>query len=347
MRRLIIAFVVPLLCAFTAAPPQLRLPENASRETILGWINGYRHNPDPDRVPVAMRGLTRLGLLADPEGSGVYVGFLAGIIASSPNPDAVVAKLFPLRPEYQWAVVRAIAYSGAPGWQALLQRAAHYMPARSVMIEKFVAGKLPTLEQAPIEKDETWGEKLRGQLTIVKYFSKPKQEVALELTPDLLDALWGYYYATGSYRPLSRIILMLRWSKERDVLERLTLGSMAKYTLAINSARNPDLLATLKWAATQPQPDAVKPVLKEVIDAAETVETTRLRGEALAAIDELKRKGPGSKRDLSLWGQVGQGAIAVGCIAAAVTGQVELGIPCVVGGVAASAALQIWDSGQK
>jgi hypothetical protein len=170
--------------------------------------------------------------------------------------------------------------------------------------------------------------------------------VKLDLSPDVLDALWGYYYATGSYRPLARIILMLRWSKDRDVLEKLTLGSMAKYTLAINSARGADLLATLKWAATEKQPDAVRPVLKEVIEAAETVETTRLRSEALAAIDELKRKGPGSKRDLSLWAQAGQGAIAVGCIAAAVAGQLELGIPCVVGGAAASAGLQLWD-GQK
>ena len=78
------------------------------------------------------------------------------------------------------------------------------------------------------------------------------------------------------------------------MLEKLTLGSMAKYTLAINSARNADLLATMKWAATQPQPDTVKPVLTEIIEAAETVETGKLRNEALAAIDELKRKGPGS-----------------------------------------------------
>ena len=37
------------------------------------------------------------------------------------------------------------------------------------------------------------------------------------------------------------------------------------------------------------------------------------------------------------------GALAIGCIAAAVAGQVEFGIPCVVGGVATSAALRIWD----
>jgi len=203
---------------------------------------------------------------------------------------------------------------------------------------------LPTLAQAPIEKDETWSQKLRAQMLFMNHFSKPARDPGLDLTPDLLDTLWGYYYATGSYQPLSRIVLMLRWTKERDLLEKLTLGSMAKYTLAINSARNADLLATMKWAATQPQPDTIKPVLTEIIEAAETVETGKLRNEALAAIDELKRKGPGIKRDISLWGQVGEGALAIGCIAAAVAGQVEFGIPCVVGGVATSAALRIWDN---
>jgi hypothetical protein len=72
------------------------------------------------------------------------------------------------------------------------------------------------------------------------------------------------------------------------------------------------------------------------------MEIAHLRKEALAAIDELKRKGPGSKRDLSTWGQVGQGAVALGCVAAAAAGQIELGIPCVVGGALGSAALNYW-----
>jgi len=72
-----------------------------------------------------------------------------------------------------------------------------------------------------------------------------------------------------------------------------------------------------------------------------------VRGEVVdAAIDELRRKGPGYRRDISLWGQVGEGALALGCIAAAVTGQVEFGLPCVIGGAATSAALRVWD-GQK
>ena len=345
MRRLATALLAVVLSASATAAAPVRQLELAPKETILGWINQYRHNPEPDRVPLAVRGMSRLGLLTDTEGAGVYVGFLAGIIATNPHKaDELIARMFPLSSEHQWAIVRAIAYSGRPDWRTILQRNAARMPMRRVMIEKFLSGKLPTLDQAPIEKDETWSEKMRGQFMLMKYFSKPKAEVVLDLTPDLLDTLWGYFYATGDYRPLSRIVLMLRWTKERDLVEKLTLGSMAKYTLAINSARNADLLVKVKWAATQPQPDTIKPVLAEVIEAAETVETGKLRNEALAAIDELKRKGPGTKRDISLWGQVGEGALAIGCIAAAVAGQVEFGIPCVVGGVATSAALRIWDS---
>lgn len=346
MRRLTIVLLALLLPSSVLAAP-IRLPEYASKEVILGWINGYRHNPDPDRVPAAVRHMSRLGLLSDPEGSGVYVGFLAGVIASNPDKaDMLIASMFPLSSEHHWAIVRAIAYSGRPDWRTLMQRLAGRMPARRVMMDKFLAGKLPTLAEAPIEKDETWGEKLRSRFTLAKYFYDPPAETKLALTPDLLDTLWGYYYATGDRRPLARIILMLRWSKERDVIEKLTLASMAKYTLAINSARNPDLLAALNSAAAQEQPDGVKPQLTRVIDAAETFETGPLRNEALAAIDELRRGGPGYRRDISLWGRVGEGALALGCIAAAVAGQVEFGIPCVIGGAATSAALRVWD-GQK
>jgi hypothetical protein len=345
MRVALIALVGVLLPLSVQAAP--RLPEQPTKENILGWINAYRTHPDPDRLAVAVRGMSRLGLLTDPEGSGVYVGFIAGVIASNPDrADELIAKMFPLSSEHHWAIVRAIAFSGRPDWRILMQRVADRMPQRRVMMDRYLVGKLPRLDDAPIEKDETWSEKVRGQFTLAKYFSKPRADVTLALSPDLLDTLWGTYFATGNYRPLARIIAMLRWSKERDVVEKLTLGSMAKYTLAINAARNADLLATLKWAATQNQPDSVKPVLAEVIEAAETVETGRLRNDALAAIEELRRKGPGYRRDISLWGQVGEGALALGCIAAAVTGQVEFGLPCVIGGAAISAALRIWD-GQK
>jgi hypothetical protein len=97
----------------------------------------------------------------------------------------------------------------------------------------------------------------------------------------------------------------------------------------------------LKWALPQ-HPEKTAAVLKEVIQAAETMQTARLRKEALAAIEDLRRKGPGYKRRALGWGQIGQGALALGCIAAAATGQVEFGLPCVIGGAASSAALNLF-----
>jgi hypothetical protein len=103
--------------------------------------------------------------------------------------------------------------------------------------------------------------------------------------------------------------------------------------------RDLNLLAMLKWSVKS-QPKETAKVLNEVIETAEDVDTGHMRKESLAAIDELKQKGPNSKRDLTSMGQIGQGALSMGCIVAAATGQIELGIPCVVGGAAYSAGLQ-------
>ena len=103
----------------------------------------------------------------------------------------------------------------------------------------------------------------------------------------------------------------------------------------------PDLLLMLKSMAKY-QPEEVAKPLAEVIQAAETTQAPRLKKEALAAIEELKRKGPGYRREMTVWGYVGQGAIAVGCIALAVVSLTAAGIPCVVGGAVTSAAMTYW-----
>ena len=171
-------------------------------------------------------------------------------------------------------------------------------------------------------------------------WGKRERETVLEPSPEVLDILWGYYFATGSYGPIMRIVAMLPWSDDRDDVERLTLGSMAKFTLASNAMRDSDLLMLLKGSSkARNQPKVTVAALNEVTDAAETVEIARIRKQAVAAVDELRRKGPAYRRSASWWGFVGQSAIAGGCIAAAVTGHVEFGLPCVVGGAAASGAM--------
>jgi hypothetical protein len=324
----------------TASP--VRPADLGSREAVLGWINGYRAHRDPGQVPDAVQAMSRLGVFKDSENAGAFVGFMAGVLAANPaQAERLVGRMLPLPPEDQWAVVQAIAYSGLRDWKDIMRAVAPKLPARARMIDKYLAGELPILDQAGFENKPGTFAKLGGYLGLGD--TKAKKTV-LAPTPGLLDVLWGYYCATGQFNPaISRIIALMSWAKDRNDVDKLTLGAMAKYTLASNAARDVKLLAMLKSVAKD-YPKELKTNLDEVIEAAETVDLARLHKEALASIEELKRKGPAYKRDVSLWGQIGEGALALGCIGAAAAGQVEFGIPCVVGGAVSSAGLRFWDT---
>ena len=342
-------FVIALLVIFgLVAPASAAVPprtEFSSLDAVSRWISGYRARPEPAKLPAAVRALSQFGAFKDPESSGVYIGFIAGVIGFSyGRAEEIIGKTLPVAPADQWVIVRAIAYSGHPEWKALLRKFSDRLPLREVMIEKYLNGELATLNEIPLErKDPTLWDKMKKNPFQSDDTAKKSKEMTFDKSPELLDTLWGYYFGTGSYPPIARIVTLLPWSTDRDSIDKLTVGNMAKYTLASNAGRDPELLTMLKRASTD-QPKNV--VLKEIVEAAETMETTRLRKDALASIEELKRKGPGYKRDITTWGQIGQGALALGCIAAATAGQVQFGLPCVIGGATSSAALNFWSQQQ-
>jgi hypothetical protein len=330
-----------LLLTGFAAPGAAAVPRpNAalSTDAMLRWINAYRGKPEPDGLPVLVRALSNLQAFKDAESSGAYIGFIAGVLGANPDrAEALIGRMLSIAPADQWVLVRAIAYSGLPNWKVLLVKFADRMPSRDAMIEKYLRGKLPTLDQIAYQIAKPGMlDKIKDAL---KIGNDSKKDVALEPNPELIDVLWGYYLATGSYQPIGRIIKLLPLANDKDSIDGLTTGSAAKFTLASNAVRDVHLLAMLKRAAKD-QPQDVAKVLNEVIDTAENVDTVRMRKESLAAIDELKQKGPNSKRELVGLGQIGQGALAMGCVVAAATGQIEFGIPCVVGGAAYSGGLQ-------
>ncbi len=285
----------------------------ASADAIARWINGYRAKPEPQKVPALLHALATLGLLADQETSGLYLGFIGGTLAASPaQASAIVGRMFPLSPDHQGALIKAIAYSGLPGWQDLLRAHAERMPARVVLIDRFVTGRMPALDG-----------------------------LALDAGPVPLDVLWGNYFATGAPEPVFRIISVLRWAKDGDDVERLTIGSMVKWTLATNASRDVDVLAIVKSALAFETKD-VQAQLADVLLAAETGETAKIRKDALLAIEQLKAKGPAKTRNAQWWGQAGQMALSLGCVAASVSGAgASVGIPCVIGGAASTAALKM------
>ena len=312
--RLAMAVLFALVFAsssLSGAAPTKKKPEFASAEHILRWINGYRLKPDPAKLPAAVKAMSEHGVFREMDTAGIYVGFMAGVLNTNPRrAEDLITKMYPMPPEDQVAIVRAIAYSDLPDWKDLMLKFAERMPARKTLIDRFVYGKQPTLRQ---------------------------MELDAGTTP--LDTLWGFYFATGSREPVLRIISVLPWAKDQNNVERLTIGSMAKLSLATNASRDKELLDTLKSSLNHENKET-RVVLQEVVDAAETFEFARVRKEAMAAIDQLKAKGPASARSYQWWGVVGQTALALGCVVASAMGQVEVGIPCVVGGALSGAALK-------
>ena len=343
------AFVVTmfLLIAPANAAVTPEIDPRASLSVVQQWIYNYRAKPDYAHVPAAVRVLFHAQSFKEPENSGIYLGFIAGAIGSNPaKAEQLVTSFFPVAPEDEWVIVRAIAYSGLPDWRNLLRKVAARMPGRKVMIDAYLAGTLPSLANIPLEETKPGMlDRLRGAFT-KNPFAKDDRKLKLTQTfasnQDLLDTLWGYYFATGSHLPILRIMEMLPWSSSRDTIDKLTVGSMARYTLASYAVRDTGLREFLRGELVS-QPDAVKLPLAEVIEAADTVQLGAVRKDALAAVEELKAKGSDARRNLDFWGQVGVGAVALGCVSAAALGQVAVGIPCVIGGSASQGLLSFWE----
>ena len=351
MRFPALAAALLILIQPARAAVDSQIDPRTSMGVVQQWIYNYRAKPDYAHVPAAVRVLFHSQTFREPENAGIYLGFIAGAIASNPaKAEQLVDSFFPVPPEDEWVIVRAIAYSCLPEWRTLLRKVAPKMPGRKVMIDGYLDGTLPILTEIRLEEDKPgMMDKLRGAFTR-NPFAKAEKKLDTTITyagnQDLLDTLWGYYFATGSHVPIMRIVQMLPWSKSRDTVDKLTVGSMARYTLASYAVRDAELREFLRSELPR-QPDAVKAPLAEVIQAADTVQLGAVRKDALAAVDELKAKGSDSRRNLDLWGQVGVGAIALGCVSAAALGAVAVGIPCVIGGSASQGLLSFWEKQQQ
>lgn len=305
---------VPLALAAKPVPrlQQLAPATFAKAEDVLAFINAYRDDKAPKRVPKAVKAMSGLGLLREPEEAGIYIGFISGVLCdNAATARDLVTAMFPMSPEDQVILVKAIAYSGLPDWKGLLSAFVERMPARRLLLDRYLYRDAPLLDAL----------------------------MTVETGAFAIDVHWGRYFATGDAEPARRIIAALAWTADRDSVEKLTIGSMAKWTLATNAARD-KALRDIMAAEVNTQPEVVRKPLAEVIVAAETMETARIRKDALKTIEELRIKGPQTPRNYAWWGQAGQTVLALGCVAASALGQVEFGIPCVIGGAMSTAALK-------
>jgi hypothetical protein len=332
-----VALFAAVADAATPPPGPLARIQLQSAQQSLGWIKAYRGHANPTVVPDLVKQLAAFGAFQDPDAAGLYVGFMAGVLGGNPKTaEKLATSMATAVPAAdQWAVIKAIAYSRLTDWRGVLQAASPKMPTRGTMVAAYLNGKLPSFERYQIPKDRSTMENVWRAVT----FAKDDPMPVLEPSPVLLDTLWGYYFATGSEAAIANITELVRWSTESNDVGRLTIGSAAKYSLAANASRDQPILSSIKTVRARADKQ-LGPMLDEAIFAAETTETAKLHDDAAKAIEELRTKGPSNSRKVAWWGKTGEGAISLGCVVAAVTGQVELGIPCVIGGAVASAALR-------
>lgn len=307
-----------VLAASALAAPMSATAQNDSfskPEKILAWISNYRFQSEPAKLPAAVHAMSRHQLLRDDDKNGIYVGFIAGVLGTNQLQAAtLIAKMFPLPPEEQAVIVKAIAYSGLPNWKTLLKGVIERMPARRVLIERFLYDKEPLLMDLSFAKG-----------------------------PAVLDTHWGYYFATGLYEPVTRIIAAIQWSTNQSDVKKLTIGSMAKWTLATNASRDKALLDLCRQELEVIAKNKRAP-LNEVVNAAQSFDTAKIRKDALTAIAELKRNPNKSNAKWYSAASIGSTVLALGCVAASVTGHAELAVPCVLTGALSSAALKLWDN---
>jgi hypothetical protein len=210
-------------------------------EALGRWITYYYVQPEPQVVGEAVRAASLQGFIKGGKSAPPFFGFIAGVMHKNPEVAQLLAERLASLPEIdQPVLVLGIWYSGHTATKPLLKTLLKSMPAHKEMIEGFLAKTPPRLLDLPLEQG-----------------------------PWVLDALWGYFMATGDDSPVVRIISALPWVNVRGDIPRLSVGGAAKWSLTSNAVQHERVLAICR-AQLGSQPQEVAHVLKVVIESAES-----------------------------------------------------------------------------
>lgn len=221
--------------------PASRATDEFSDPQVLGrWITHYYAQPQSHRLGEALRAAHAHGFMANGRKAPPFIGFIAGVLSGNPSVARPLVEQLASLPETDRPVlILGIWYSTHPEARLLLSELAASMPEHKGMIEHLLANHRPGLLELPLEQG-----------------------------PWVLDALWGYFMATGDAAPVGRIIAALPWVNVRGDTSRLLLGGAARWSLTSNAIQHPSVMAICRQEIAR-QPEDVAAVLREVIADAE------------------------------------------------------------------------------
>lgn len=228
-----------ILFLFLTTNIALARTEFTSQEKFSEWITFYYKNPDPNRIPDAVKYMSRSGILDNKNATPPIFGFLSGVFRKNPEKINTWLKDWRnLKENHLEAVILGLWYSGLPD-------------------SKLRASSL--LDKHPKLKPE-FSFMIQASPMVI-------EEIPLEQGPWVLDALWGEFMATGEKTPVQRIISVLTWSDIKGDINRLMVGGSARWSLTSNAIQHKKVLEICEeTVATQNADVATK--LGEVINTA-------------------------------------------------------------------------------
>ena len=231
MRRLLL-----LMLWFVAVAPAMAGPTFQSDEEFSRWLTFYYMNPEPNRVPDAIKYMSKSGVLDNDKAISPIFGFLSGTFRN--NPDKVsswVNQVSSLKEPHLGVVVLGLWYADLPESKKAAYAVLEKHPKLKPKFEFLYKGVPMTVEQIPLEQG-----------------------------PWVLDALWGKFMATGDGALVERIISTLPWIDIKGDIDRLMIGGAARWSLTSNAVQHKRVLEICE-AAEKTQIAEVADKLNEVI----------------------------------------------------------------------------------
>jgi len=237
-RALFFVRLLAILSLALVAPLASAQRPFATADELGRWVTYYYLKPEPFRIPGAVVAASRLGVLKDVEATPPFFGFIAGILEKEPSiAHFLVERMDQVAEADRPVVILGIWYSGHADTPRLMETISKRFPKHKPMISKLGA-KGFRIVQIPLDRG-AW----------------------------LVDALWGYFMATGEELPVTRIISTLPWSELKDSTTKMSTAQSARWSLAANAAQHVRVMEILN-AQQNSQPPEVAGALKEIISKA-------------------------------------------------------------------------------
>jgi len=200
----------------------------------------YYQNPKPDMIPSLLPELQKQGSLD--LGHMAAAGFLSQVFHDNPDRLAgwapAIWKLDESARAYVWL---SIWFSNTEPARKLLHEAVPKEKGSAAQsLSKLIEGTPPPLDQYEVKS---------GQV---------------------LDLLWGAFYATGRQEYVARIIDCLPWTLKtgKDDVQQMAIGKVAEWSLRENARVHPRVLALCK-SELERRGEEIRPILSKLILNAE------------------------------------------------------------------------------